>query len=114
VIAELALIAVAFALSLCSAADAFVAASFGAFGTAPQLAFLAFGPIADAKLTVLYSATFRRSFAARVLVVAFPVVIVAALLAAQVIGWRLCRTGEGHRRGVVGALLLCALADGHL
>jgi uncharacterized membrane protein YraQ (UPF0718 family) len=85
VVAELALIAVAFALSLCSAADAFVAASFGAFGMAPQLAFLAFGPTADAKLTVLYSATFRRSFAARVLVVAVPVVTVAALLAAQVI-----------------------------
>jgi uncharacterized membrane protein YraQ (UPF0718 family) len=86
VVAELALIAVAFALSLCSEADAFVAASLGAFGIGPQLAFLAFGPIADAKLTILYGATFRRLFALRLLAVAVPVVLVGALVAGKVLG----------------------------
>jgi uncharacterized membrane protein YraQ (UPF0718 family) len=80
VVAELALMAIAFALSLCSEADAFVAASLGAFGLGPQLAFLAFGPIADAKLTILYGATFRRLFALRLLAVAVPVALVGALL----------------------------------
>jgi hypothetical protein len=86
VVAELALMAVAFSLSLCSEADAFVAASLGAFGLGPQLAFLVFGPIADAKLTILYSGTFRRLFALRVLGVAAPVALVGSMLAARVIG----------------------------
>jgi uncharacterized membrane protein YraQ (UPF0718 family) len=86
VVAELGLMAIAFALSLCSEADAFVAASLGAFGLGPQLAFLTFGPIADAKLTVLYSATFRRLFALRVLAIAIPVVLTGSLVAGRVLG----------------------------
>jgi uncharacterized membrane protein YraQ (UPF0718 family) len=86
VVAELALMAIAFALSLCSEADAFVAASLGSFGIGPQLAFLVFGPIGDAKLTILYSATFRRLFALRLLAVAVPVVIIGSLLAGRVLG----------------------------
>lgn len=86
VIAELALMAIAFALSLCSEADAFVAASLGSFGIGPQLAFLVFGPIGDAKLTILYSATFRRLFALRLLAVAVPVVVIGSLLAGRVLG----------------------------
>jgi uncharacterized membrane protein YraQ (UPF0718 family) len=86
VLAELTLMAVAFALSLCSEADAFVAASLGAFGLGPQLAFLVIGPIADAKLTILYSGTFRRLFAARVLLVAVPLVLVGSIFAARVVG----------------------------
>ena len=86
VIAELALMAIAFALSLCSEADAFVAASLGSFGLGSQLAFLVFGPIADAKLTILYSATFRRLFALRVLAVAIPVVLAGSLIAGRVLG----------------------------
>jgi uncharacterized membrane protein YraQ (UPF0718 family) len=86
VVAELTLMAVAFALSLCSEADAFVAASLGAFGLGPQLAFLVIGPIADAKLTILYSGTFRRLFAVRVLLVAVPLVLVGSMLAAQALG----------------------------
>jgi uncharacterized protein len=86
VIAELALMAIAFALSLCSEADAFVAASLGSFGIGPQLAFLVFGPIGDAKLTILYSATFRRLFALRLLAVAVPIVIIGSLLAGRLLG----------------------------
>ena len=86
VVATLALMVVAFALSLCSEADAFVAASLGGFGIGPQLAFMTFGPVADAKLTILYAATFRRAFALRLVAVAVPTVLVGSLVAAQVIG----------------------------
>jgi hypothetical protein len=86
VVAALALMGIAFALSLCSEADAFVAASLGAFGIAPQLAFLVLGPIGDAKLTVLYGATFRRLFALRLLAVAVPVILAGSLLAGRILG----------------------------
>jgi hypothetical protein len=86
VVAALALMAIAFALSLCSEADAFVAASLGAFGLGPQLAFLVLGPIGDAKLTVLYGATFQRWFALRLLAVAVPVILVGSLVAGRIVG----------------------------
>jgi len=50
-----------------------------------QLAFLTFGPIGDAKLTVLYGVTFRGSFALRLLGIAVPVVVCGSMLAAQVV-----------------------------
>jgi uncharacterized protein len=75
----LGLMAMAFLLSLCSEADAFVAISFGAFSLGSQLAFLALGPILDIKLAVLYAAVFRRSFAPVLAAVAVPLVLLAAL-----------------------------------
>ena len=80
VVSSLALMAVAFVLSLCSEADAFIAASFGSFTPGAQLAFLVFGPLADMKLTVLYGATFRRWFVGRLLLVAIPIVLVGSLV----------------------------------
>jgi uncharacterized protein len=80
VLSALALMAVAFVLSLCSEADAFIAASFGSFTPGAQLAFLVFGPLADMKLTVLYGATFRRWFVGRLLLVAIPIVLVGSLI----------------------------------
>jgi uncharacterized membrane protein YraQ (UPF0718 family) len=62
VVALLAMMALAFVLSLCSESDAFVAASFVQFGVGAQLAFLVFGPMVDTKLGFLYSATFTRGF----------------------------------------------------
>jgi uncharacterized membrane protein YraQ (UPF0718 family) len=55
----LAMMGLAFLLSLCSESDAFVAASFVQFGIGPQLAFLVFGPLLDTKLSFLYSGTFN-------------------------------------------------------
>jgi uncharacterized membrane protein YraQ (UPF0718 family) len=55
----LAMMGLAFLLSLCSESDAFVAASFVQFGVGAQLAFLVFGPLLDTKLTFLYSGTFN-------------------------------------------------------
>jgi uncharacterized membrane protein YraQ (UPF0718 family) len=80
VVSVLALMGVAFVLSLCSEADAFVAASFVQFPLGAQLAFLAFGPVADLKLAALYGATFRRMFLLRLLIVAVPLVLAGSLL----------------------------------
>jgi uncharacterized membrane protein YraQ (UPF0718 family) len=79
VLAPLAMMALAFLLSLCSQADAFVATSFTGFSLASQLAFLVFGPMADTKLAVLYGATFRRRFVARLLAVAVPLTLLGTL-----------------------------------
>jgi uncharacterized membrane protein YraQ (UPF0718 family) len=85
VLGALALMALAVALSLCSEADAFVAVSFTAFPLGSQLAFLVLGPVADAKLAVLYGATFRRRFVLQVLAVAVPVALAGALLFDEVL-----------------------------
>lgn len=79
VIGSLALMGIAFVLSLCSEADAFVAVSFTQFPLGSQLAFLVFGPVVDAKLSFLYGATFRRRFVVRLIVVAVPVVLAGSL-----------------------------------
>lgn len=49
-------------LSVCSEADAFVAASFPSFSAASQLAFVTIGPMIDLKLIGMYAATFQRRF----------------------------------------------------
>lgn len=54
------LMALAVALSLCSQADAFVAASFSGFGDAARLAFLALGPMLDLKLVLMWRQVFTR------------------------------------------------------
>jgi uncharacterized membrane protein YraQ (UPF0718 family) len=79
VVGSLALMAIAFVLSLCSEADAFVAVSFTQFPFGAQLAFLVFGPVVDAKLSFLYGATFRQRFVARLVVVAVPIVLAGSL-----------------------------------
>jgi uncharacterized membrane protein YraQ (UPF0718 family) len=80
VLASLVMIAVAFALSLCSEADAFVAVSFTAFPLGSQLAFLVAGPMLDTKLAVLYGATFRRDFLLKLAVVAVPLTVAGAVV----------------------------------
>ncbi len=62
VLSLVAMMGLAFVMSLCSESDAFVAASFTAFGPAAQLAFLVFGPMVDLKLGALYLGTFERGF----------------------------------------------------
>jgi uncharacterized membrane protein YraQ (UPF0718 family) len=79
VIGALSLMGLAFVLSLCSEADAFVAVSFVQFPLGSQLAFLVFGPVVDAKLALLYGATFRRRFVLRLVAVALPVTLAGSL-----------------------------------
>jgi len=83
---SLTLMGMAFILSLCSEADAFVAVSFTAFPRSSQLAFLVFGPILDTKLAALYGATFRSSFVPRLLVVTVPMILVGTAIFGLVTG----------------------------
>ena len=85
VLAALSLMAVAYVLSLCSEADAFIAASFTSFRPGAQLAFLVLGPIVDMKLTVLYGATFRGWFVPRLLLATVPLIVAGSLVFGVVI-----------------------------
>jgi uncharacterized membrane protein YraQ (UPF0718 family) len=62
ILAPLAMMLLAFILSLCAEADAFVAASFSEFSLAALLAFLVFGPMFDIKLLLMYRVVFRSWF----------------------------------------------------
>ena len=79
----LALLAVV--LSICSEADAFVAASLTSFSLTSRLVFLVVGPVVDLKLVALQSGTFGPRFAVRFAPVTFVVAVLCALLA----GWLL-------------------------
>jgi hypothetical protein len=65
VLGLVAMMVLAFVMSLCSESDAFVAASFTAFGPASQLAFLVSGPMIDTKLATLYAGVFGARFLRR-------------------------------------------------
>jgi len=56
-------------LSVCSEADAFVAASFLSFPPASQLAFIVIGPMVDLKLILMYGVVFHRKVALLLVVV---------------------------------------------
>ncbi|MFE6331903.1 permease [Streptomyces sp. NPDC057806] len=64
-LAILALAVLAVLLSLCSEADAFVAASLTHFSLTARLTFLVVGPMIDLKLFAMQAGTFGRAFALR-------------------------------------------------
>jgi uncharacterized membrane protein YraQ (UPF0718 family) len=84
ILSLVAMMVLAFLMSLCSESDAFVAASFTAFGPASQLAFLVFGPMVDTKLAALYVGTYERGFA-RLVIVAVGATTLVLTLWVQVI-----------------------------
>ena len=86
VISLVAMMGLAFLLSLCSESDAFVAASFVQFGVGAQLAFLVFGPMVDTKLGFLYTATFSRGFFKTVVISVGAVTLVTCLWLEVLIG----------------------------
>jgi uncharacterized membrane protein YraQ (UPF0718 family) len=86
VLGLLAMMALAFLMSLCSESDAFVAASFTAFGPAAQLSFLVFGPMVDLKLGALYLGTFRRQAVGALVVVVAATTLAAGLWLQVVVG----------------------------
>ncbi|WP_034609478.1 permease [Desulfovibrio aminophilus] len=78
-----ALMLLAVLLSICSQADAFVAASLTMFPRGAQLAFLALGPMLDLKLIPAYLAVFRRPvFRSLVVVPTVLIFVLCALLTA--------------------------------
>jgi uncharacterized protein len=85
VLSVLALAALAVVLSICSEADAFVAASLTQFSLTARLAFLVVGPMVDAKLFAMQAGTFGRRFAARFAPATFLVAVVAAVATGAVL-----------------------------
>ena len=82
-LAILAMALLAVVLSICSEADAFVAASLSEFSLTSKLAFLVVGPMVDIKLVSLQAGTFGRRFAVRFA----PATFVLAVLTSILVGW---------------------------
>ncbi|MET8952241.1 permease [Streptomyces sp. NPDC004393] len=85
VVAILALSVLAVLLSICSEADAFVAASLSQFSLTARLAFLVVGPMIDLKLFAMQAGTFGRSFALRFAPTTFVLAIVVSVLGGAVL-----------------------------
>ncbi|MFF7447349.1 MULTISPECIES: permease [unclassified Streptomyces] len=82
VVSVLALAVLAVLLSICSEADAFVAASLSQFSLTARLAFLVVGPMIDLKLFAMQAGTFGRGFALRFA----PATFVLAVLVSVAVG----------------------------
>ncbi|MBV7696109.1 permease [Streptomyces sp. TRM70350] len=85
VVAVLALAVLAVLLSICSEADAFVAASLTQFSPTARLAFLVVGPVVDLKLFAMQAGTFGRGFALRFAPVTFAVAVGVSALTGAVL-----------------------------
>ncbi|MFF5970753.1 permease [Streptomyces sp. NPDC012769] len=72
-------------LSVCSEADAFVAASFTGFSPTARLAFMVVGPMVDMKLIALQSGAFGRAFAVRFSAATFVVAVLCCVLVGGVL-----------------------------
>jgi uncharacterized protein len=81
-LAVVSLAGLAVVLSICSEADAFVAAGLAQFSPTARLAFLVVGPAVDIKLIALHTGTFGPAFARRFM----PLSFLIALTTATVIG----------------------------
>ncbi|MFY1637017.1 permease [Solwaraspora sp. WMMB335] len=82
VLSVLALAALAVLLSICSEADAFVAASLSQFSLTSRLVFLVVGPMVDLKLISMQAGTFGRRFALRFA----PATLLTAVVVAVAVG----------------------------
>ncbi|MFG2040128.1 permease [Dactylosporangium sp. NPDC048998] len=80
VLAVVALAGLAVLLSICSEADAFVAASLAQFSLTARLAFLVVGPMVDLKLFAMQAGAFGRRFALRFAPATFVVGVALAVL----------------------------------
>lgn len=79
VLSVLALAVLAVLLSICSEADAFVAASLSQFSLTSRLVFLVVGPMVDLKLVSMQAGVFGRRFAARFAPATFVVAVAVAV-----------------------------------
>jgi uncharacterized membrane protein YraQ (UPF0718 family) len=83
VLSVIALALLAVLLSICSEADAFVAASLSQFSLTSRLVFLVVGPMVDLKLISMQAGVFGRRFAFRFA----PTTLVVAIVVGSLIGW---------------------------
>ncbi|MUT65212.1 permease [Paenibacillus sp. NEAU-GSW1] len=85
--ASLIMIALAFTMSLCSEADAFIAASFrSTFSVGSLSAFLVFGPMIDIKNTLMLLGTFRGKFVATLIALVTVFTLLGSLLVGRLFG----------------------------
>jgi uncharacterized membrane protein YraQ (UPF0718 family) len=84
-VAVLVLAGLAVILSICSEADAFVAAGLTNFSLTARLAFLVVGPMVDIKLVALQIAAFGRRFAMRFAPLTFATAIVLSIAVGSVL-----------------------------
>lgn len=80
------MMALAVILSVCSEADAFVAASFSTFPQVSLLAFIGIGPMVDLKLVAMYGAVFKKRIVADFVFVPIFIVFGLCLLMAEWFG----------------------------
>ncbi|MEV6168186.1 permease [Streptomyces sp. NPDC051954] len=85
VVSVLALAVLAVLLSICSEADAFVAASLTQFSLTARLTFLVVGPMIDLKLFAMQAGTFGRSFALRFAPATFVLAVLVSVLTGAVL-----------------------------
>jgi uncharacterized membrane protein YraQ (UPF0718 family) len=85
VLSVLALAILAVLLSICSEADAFVAASLSQFSLTSRLVFLVVGPMVDLKLISMQAGVFGRRFAVRFAPTTFVIAVLAAVGAGAVL-----------------------------
>lgn len=83
VVAILGMAALAILLSICSEADAFIAASFTQVSPTAQLTFMVVGPTVDLKLVSMQTGVFGGRFASRFA----PVTAVVSISLAVLVGW---------------------------
>lgn len=83
ILGVLALTLLAVVMSICSEADAFIAASLPEFSPAAILAFMVVGPMVDLKLIALQAGTFGRQFAVRFA----PTTLVVAVCLSSLVAW---------------------------
>lgn len=74
ILSILGMMLLAFVLSICSEADAFVARSFVQFSASAKLAFLVLGPMLDIKLVFMFFATFKKKLVLT-LVIIMPIIV---------------------------------------
>lgn len=85
VLSILVLALLAVVLSICSEADAFVAAGLPQFSLTSRLVFLVVGPVIDIKLVAMHAGVFGRAFALRFAPVTLIVAVTSAVIAGQVL-----------------------------
>ena len=80
-----ALMLLAILVSVCSEADAFVAAAFSTFPAAARLSFVAIGPMVDLKLIFMYAAVFKKRVVLALVLVPSAVVYVLSILLGMIL-----------------------------
>lgn len=83
VLAILGMAVLAVLLSICSEADAFIAASFTEFSLTAKLTFMVVGPVVDLKLISMQAGIFGRRFTSRFA----PTTFLVALVMSVLVGW---------------------------